>query len=52
MDERYQELARRVGMIHQQFDLVPHLSTRQNVLAGRLGQWGVVKTLVSLAKFM
>lgn len=43
------ELARLVGMIHQQFDLVPNLSALQNVLAGRLGEWGFLKSLVSLA---
>ena len=42
------ELARLVGMIHQQFDLVPHLSALHNVLAGRLGQWGFSKALLSL----
>ncbi len=41
-------LAGQVGMIHQQFDLVPHLSTLLNVLAGRLGQWSLAKTIVSL----
>jgi phosphonate transport system ATP-binding protein len=42
------ELAEQVGMIHQQFDLVPHLSALLNVLAGRLGHWNLVKTVVSL----
>ncbi len=42
------ELARLVGMIHQQFDLVPHLSTLHNVLAGNLGRWGLRKAMVSL----
>ena len=42
------QLARLVGMIHQQFDLVPHLSALHNVLAGRLGQWGFSKALLSL----
>jgi phosphonate transport system ATP-binding protein len=42
------ELAEQVGMIHQQFDLVPHLSALLNVLAGRLGHWSLLKTLVSL----
>ncbi|MCH8101730.1 MAG: ATP-binding cassette domain-containing protein [Chloroflexi bacterium] len=43
------ELASLVGMIHQQFDLVPNLSALQNVLAGRLGEWGFFRSLVSLA---
>ncbi|MCI0440637.1 MAG: ATP-binding cassette domain-containing protein [Chloroflexi bacterium] len=42
------ELSSLVGVIHQQFDLVPHLSVLQNVLAGRLGQWGLLKSVVSL----
>ena len=42
------ELARMVGVIHQQFDLVPHLSVIHNVLAGRLGEWGLVRSLLSL----
>ena len=42
------ELARQVGMVHQQFDLVPNLSALQNVLAGRLGQWGLARSLLSL----
>src|SRR2546426_11864161 len=42
------ELASLVGIIHQQFDLVPHLSALQNVLAGRLGQWSFIRSGVSL----
>jgi phosphonate transport system ATP-binding protein len=42
------ELSEQVGMIHQQFDLVPHLSALLNVLAGRLGQWSLARTIVSL----
>ena len=41
-------LARQVGMIHQQFDLVPNLSALHNVLVGRLGEWGLFTSLVSL----
>ena len=36
------ELSSLVGVIHQQYDLVPHLSVLHNVLAGRLGQWGIL----------
>jgi len=43
------ELASLVGVIHQQFDLVPHLSVLHNVLAGRLGQWSTLRSLFSLA---
>ena len=42
------ELARLVGMIAQQFDLVPNLSVLHNVLAGRLGDWSFSKSLLSL----
>ena len=42
------ELSSLVGVIHQQFDLVPHLSVLHNVLVGRLGQWNLVRSLVSL----
>ena len=42
------ELARLVGVIHQQYDLVPYLSVMNNVLAGRLGQWSLLRSLVSL----
>jgi phosphonate transport system ATP-binding protein len=42
------ERAELVGVVAQQFDLVPHLSALHNVLAGRLGSWSVWKTLVSL----
>lgn len=42
------ELARLVGMVHQQFDLVPNLSALHNVLAGRLSEWGLLTSLVSL----
>ena len=42
------ELARLVGMIAQQFDLVPNLSVLHNVLVGRLGEWSFGKSLLSL----
>ena len=42
------ELAKLVGIIHQQYDLVPRLSVVHNVLAGRLGQWSLLHSLVSL----
>jgi phosphonate transport system ATP-binding protein len=42
------ELSSLVGVIHQQYDLVPHLSVLHNVLAGRLGQWGIFRSLISL----
>ena len=42
------ESAGLVGVIHQQYDLVPHLSVVHNVLAGRLGSWSLVRSLWSL----
>ena len=42
------ELASLVGIIHQQFDLVPQLPVVHNVLAGRFGQWGMFRSLFSL----
>lgn len=42
------ELSRLVGIIHQQYDLVPHLPVIHNVLAGRLGQWSLFRSLISL----
>ena len=42
------ELAALVGIIHQQFDLVPHLSVFQNVMAGQLSRTGLFKSLLSL----
>ncbi len=41
------QLARKVGIIRQQFDLVPSLPVIHNVLAGRLGEWGLAKSLLS-----
>ena len=43
------ELSQLVGLVHQQYDLVPHLSVLHNVLAGRLGQWGLLRSVISLA---
>ena len=37
-----------MGLIHQQYDLVPHLSVVHNVLAGRLGQWSLFRSMISL----
>ena len=42
------QLAGLVGIIHQQFDLVPRLSVVHNVLAGRLGYWSLWRSLASL----
>ncbi|WP_059170634.1 phosphonate ABC transporter ATP-binding protein [Bacillus sp. FJAT-27445] len=40
--------AKKVGVIRQQFDLVGQLPVIHNVLAGRLSDWGLVKSLLSL----
>ena len=45
---RGKELSGLVGLIHQQYDLVPHLSVLHNVLAGRLGQWSLFRSMISL----
>lgn len=42
------ELAKLVGLIHQQYDLVPELPVIQNVLAGRLGEWSLFRSMISL----
>ena len=41
-------LAALVGFVHQQYDLVPHLPVMHNVMAGRLGQWGLLRSMLSL----
>jgi phosphonate transport system ATP-binding protein len=42
------ELAKKIGVIRQQFDLVGQLPVIHNVLAGRLSDWGFFKSLISL----
>ncbi len=42
------QLAKKVGIIRQQFDLVPQLPVIHNVLAGRFSDWGLFKSLLSL----
>ncbi|MFT9497841.1 phosphonate ABC transporter ATP-binding protein [Anaerosolibacter sp.] len=41
-------LAKKIGVIRQQFDLVGQLPVIHNVLAGRLGEWGFFKSIISL----
>ena len=38
------ELSELVDIIHQQVNLVPHLPVVHNVLAGRWGQWGSLRS--------
>jgi phosphonate transport system ATP-binding protein len=40
--------AKTIGMIRQQFDLVNELPVIHNVLAGRLSEWSLLKSLLSL----
>jgi phosphonate transport system ATP-binding protein len=40
--------AKMIGIIRQQFDLIGELPVLHNVLAGRLADWGVLKSLFSL----
>lgn len=42
------QLSESVGLIQQQLDLVTQLPVVQNVLAGRLGQWSLWRSLTSL----
>lgn len=42
------QLAKKVGMIRQHFDLVGSLPVIHNVLAGKLGDWGFFKSAFSL----
>ncbi len=42
------ELSRRVGIIHQQLELVGQLAVIHNVLAGRLGEWSTLRSILSL----
>lgn len=41
-------LAEKIGIIHQQFDLVDSLPVIHNILAGRLRDWGFFKSVISL----
>jgi len=40
--------AKKIGVIRQQFDLIGPLAVLHNVLAGKLADWGVIKSLFSL----
>lgn len=44
------EYSRKIGIIRQQFDLINQLPVIHNVLAGRLNQWGTLKSILSLIK--
>lgn len=40
--------ARLIGIMPQSFDIVPSLAVVHNVMAGRLGEWGLFRSLISL----
>ena len=42
------ERSRIVGLMPQQFDLVPQLSARKNIEAGNSGRWSLLRTLAAL----
>lgn len=44
------QVRRRIGSVYQQHNLVPRLLVIHNVLAGRLGNWATLRSLVSLCK--
>lgn len=44
------EYAKKVGIIRQQFDLIPSLSVVHNVLVGQLHEWGFWKSMWSLIR--
>lgn len=45
---RLRHLRCRIGTIYQQHNLVPRLRVMHNVLAGHLGRWSTLRSLVSL----
>ena len=44
------DLSSLVGIINQGYDLVPNLPAIHNVLAGRLGDWSLLRSMVSLVR--
>ena len=42
------QLAKKIGMIRQQYDLIEQLPVIQDVIVGRLADWGFWKSMVSL----
>lgn len=41
--------SKHVGLMHQQFDLVPQLSARRNIEIGNSGRWSLLRTIAGLA---
>ena len=48
--QRLRQMRRRIGSVYQQHNLVPRLRVIHNVLAGQLGHWATLRSLVSLCK--
>jgi phosphonate transport system ATP-binding protein len=46
--KRGKMFAKKIGVIRQQFDLIGPLAVIHNVLAGKLSEWGLIKSLFSL----
>jgi phosphonate transport system ATP-binding protein len=46
--QKEKRLASKVGVIRQQFDLIPSLPVIQNVLVGKLKDWSTFKSVLSL----
>ena len=46
--KRGKKFAKKIGVIRQQFDLIGPLAVIHNVLAGKLSEWGLIKSLFSL----
>jgi phosphonate transport system ATP-binding protein len=40
--------SKHVGLMHQQFDLVPQLSARRNIEIGNSGRWSLLRTIAGL----
>ncbi|HEX9663941.1 MAG TPA: phosphonate ABC transporter ATP-binding protein [Candidatus Binatia bacterium] len=48
--KKLRRVRRLIGTVYQQHNLVPRLKVINNVLAGQLGQWSTVRSVISLAK--
>ena len=48
--KRLRQARRMIGTVYQQHNLVPRLKVVHNVLAGQLGQWSTLRSLLSLAR--
>ncbi len=46
---RLRNARQRIGTVYQQHNLVPRLKVIHNVLAGKLGRWSTLRSLLSLA---